>query len=112
MLLDFCKAALPQDASELLKIDLEIFGNALRANISETAVVLLINEQGEKEKERDEFSWCCSFSWGFAWRRTALRLASRAFAPFRARQSGRRGGHWRTAGPRSSCQSKAADLHR
>jgi len=35
----------------------------LRANISETVLVLLINEQGEKEKGRDEreFSWCCSF---------------------------------------------------
>jgi hypothetical protein len=30
---------------------------ALRANIPETAVVLLINEQGEKEKGRYEFSW-------------------------------------------------------
>ena len=31
-----------------------------RANIPETPVVLLINEQGEKEKGRDEgeFSWC------------------------------------------------------
>jgi replication-associated recombination protein RarA len=28
--------------------------NALRANISETVLVLLINEQGEKEKGRDE----------------------------------------------------------
>jgi len=33
---------------------------ALRANISETVLVLLINEQGEKEEDRDErqFSWC------------------------------------------------------
>jgi hypothetical protein len=33
---------------------------SLRANIPETTVVLLINEQGEKEKGRDEreFSWC------------------------------------------------------
>jgi len=27
-------------------------------------VVLSINEQGEKEKGRDEFSGCCSFPWG------------------------------------------------
>jgi hypothetical protein len=32
----------------------------LRANIGETSLVPLINEQGEKEKGRDErqFSWC------------------------------------------------------
>jgi len=32
----------------------------LRANISETVLVLLINEQGEKEEDGDErkFSWC------------------------------------------------------
>ena len=38
-------------------------GNALCANIPETVLVLLINEQGEKEKGRDEreFSWCCFF---------------------------------------------------
>ncbi len=37
------------------------------ANIRETVLVLLINEQGEKEKGRDEreFSWCGSFPWGF-----------------------------------------------
>lgn len=37
----------------------EVFGLTLRANISETVLVLLINEQGEKEKGRDEreFSW-------------------------------------------------------
>ncbi|MGD0907665.1 MAG: hypothetical protein ABSA96_08790, partial [Candidatus Acidiferrales bacterium] len=36
---------------------------ALRANISETVLVLLINEQGEKEKGKDEreFSWFCFF---------------------------------------------------
>jgi len=41
----------------------------LRANISETGLVLLINEQkGEKAEIRDEreFSWCCSFFWGLA----------------------------------------------
>src|ERR1700730_11180032 len=34
--------------------------SSLRANIRETQVVPLINEQGEKEKGRDEwqFSWC------------------------------------------------------
>jgi hypothetical protein len=30
------------------------FARTLRANISETVLVLLINEQGEKEKGRDE----------------------------------------------------------
>src|SRR5260370_20608640 len=51
--------------------------SALRANISETVLVLLINEQGEKEKGRDEreFSWCCSFPWGFGWRGTERRRA-------------------------------------
>jgi hypothetical protein len=36
---------------------------SLRASIFETPVVLLINEQGEKEKGRDEreFSWCLVF---------------------------------------------------
>ena len=40
----------------------------LRVNISETGLVLLINEQGEKAKEGDEgeFSGCCSCSWGSA----------------------------------------------
>jgi hypothetical protein len=33
----------------------ESCGLALRANIRETPVVLLINEQGEKEKGRDEW---------------------------------------------------------
>ena len=34
---------------------------ALRANISETLPVVVINEQGEEEKNKDEqeFSWCC-----------------------------------------------------
>ena len=43
-------------------------GNSLRANIPETVLVLLINEQGEKEKGRDEreFSWCCSSSGALA----------------------------------------------
>ncbi len=55
------------------------FRNTLRANISETGLVLLINEQkGEKEEIRDdrEFSWCCSFPWGFGCRGTERRLAS------------------------------------
>jgi hypothetical protein len=47
----------------------------LRANIPETVLVPLINEQGEKEKGRDEFSWCCSFSWGFGWRSAAIAKA-------------------------------------
>src|ERR1700730_7312983 len=51
---------------------------ALRANISETVLVLLINEQGEKEKGRDEqyLSWCSSL-WGFGWRGTERRRAKR-----------------------------------
>src|SRR5487761_10297 len=83
----------------------------LCANIPETGLVLLINEQGEKEKGRYEFSWCCSFSWGFGWRGTERRRAKRASAQCSASQSGRRFGHSRTAGPRSSCQTKAPDLH-
>src|SRR4029077_15826256 len=52
------------------------FPSALRANISETSLVPLINEQkGEKEEIRDEreFSWCCSFLWGFGCRGTKRR---------------------------------------
>jgi CRP-like cAMP-binding protein len=66
--------------------------NALRANISETVLVLLINEQGEKEKGRDErkFSWCCSFSRGFGCRGTERRLAWRAAAEWSGSQNGRR----------------------
>ena len=56
--------------------------NSLCANIPETPVVLLINEQGEKEKGSDDrkFSWCCSFFWGFGWRGTERRRAKRAAA--------------------------------
>src|ERR1019366_1822017 len=54
----------------------------LRANIPETSLVPLINEQGEKEKGRNEreFSWCCSFLWGFGCRGTERRRAKRAAA--------------------------------
>ena len=54
-------------------------------------VVLLINEQGEKEKGRDEwqFSWC-SFLRGFGWRGTERRRAKRAAAQWSGSQSGRR----------------------
>jgi hypothetical protein len=64
---------------------------ALRANIRETPVVPLINEQGEKEKGRDEwhFSWC-SFLGGFGWRGTERRRAKRAAAQWSGSQSGRR----------------------
>src|SRR5437660_7337721 len=89
--------------------------HALRANISETGLVPLINEQnGEKEEIRDEreFSWCCSFPWGFGCRGTERRLASwRAAAECSGSQSGRRSGAGFAAGSRSSCQSEAADLH-
>ena len=52
---------------------------ALRANISETVLVLLINEQGEKEKGRDErqFSWFCFF-WRLGCHGTKASLASRS----------------------------------
>src|SRR6516162_9707097 len=92
-----------------------VVGETLRANISETVLVLLINEQkGEKEEIRDEreFSWCCSFPWGFGCRGTERRLASwRAAAECSGSQSGRRSGAGFAAGSRSSCQTEAADLH-
>ena len=79
---------LDSTAEAIYGIDLE----ALRANISETVLVLLINEQGEKEKGRDErkFSWCCSFSRGFGCRGTERRLAWRAAAEWSGCQNGRR----------------------
>src|SRR6266851_2303010 len=86
----------------------------LRANISETGLVLLINEQlGEKEEIRDEweFSWCCSFPWGFGCRGTERRRAKRAAAECSGSQSGRQSGAGFAAGSRSSCQTEAADLH-
>jgi hypothetical protein len=48
---------------------------ALRANISETLPVVVINEQGEEEKNKDEqeFSWCCLR--GRGWRGTKRRRA-------------------------------------
>src|SRR5947208_15333887 len=89
--------------------------STLRANISETGLVLLINEQkGEKEEIRDEreFSWCCSFPWGFGCRGTKRRLASwRAAAECSGSQSGRRSGAGLAAGSRSSCQNDAANLN-
>jgi hypothetical protein len=47
----------------------------LRANISETLPVVVINEQGEEEKNKDEqeFSWCCLR--GRGWRGTKRRRA-------------------------------------
>jgi hypothetical protein len=80
------------------EVDLQVFGRKtyqlmvpLRANIRETPVVPLINEQGEKEKGRDEwhFSWC-SFLGGFGWRGTERRRAKRAAAQRSGSQSGRR----------------------
>jgi hypothetical protein len=48
----------------------------LRANISETPPVVLINEQGEEEKRRyeREFFWCC-VGGGRGWRGTKRRRA-------------------------------------
>src|SRR3984893_8045433 len=65
--------------------------NTLCANILETPVVPLINEQDEKEKGRDEwhFSWCSSLG-GFGWRGTERRRAKRAAAQASGSQSGRR----------------------
>src|SRR5215468_4669809 len=89
--------------------------DSLRANISETSLVPLINERkGEKEEIRNEreFSWCCSFPWGFGCRGTERGLASwRAAAECSGSQSGRRSGAGFAAGSRSSCQTEAADLH-
>src|SRR5882724_10083679 len=84
----------------------------LRANIPETAVVLLINEQGEKEKGRDEwhFSWC-SFLWGFGCRGTERRRAERAAAQWSGSQSGRRLPVDLGSGLRSGCQTQAAYFH-
>jgi hypothetical protein len=42
-------------ACELL--DDQCISPAREPNILETVLVLLINEQGEKEKGRDQFSW-------------------------------------------------------
>ena len=70
--ISFVPLLLLQSVSDLRRIFLEHLRAALpvslRANISETGSVLLINErQVEKEESRDEreFTWCCSFLWGF-----------------------------------------------
>jgi hypothetical protein len=49
------------------RVDDNVDGRTLRGNIPGTALVLLINEQDEKEKSRDDrdFSWT-SFHWGLA----------------------------------------------
>jgi transcription initiation factor IIE alpha subunit len=66
---------------------------SLRANISETVLVLLINEQGEKEKGRDEreFSWFCFFC-KLGCHGTERRRAWRAEAEWSGSPSGRRSG--------------------
>ena len=73
--------------------DLSSFPRALRANISETILVLLINEQGEKEKGRDEreFSGYCFF-WRLGCHGTERRRAWRAAAEWSGSPSGRRFG--------------------
>src|SRR2546426_3386138 len=87
----------------------ELCRRPLRANISETSLVPLINEQGEKEKGRDEreFSWCCSFPWGFGCRGTERRRAQRAAAQWSDSQSGHRFGAGFAAGFRGGGQTKA-----
>ena len=67
------------------------FHTALRANISETVLVLLINEQGEKEKGKDEreFSWFCFFC-KLGCHGTERRRAWRAEAEWSGSPSGRR----------------------
>src|SRR5229473_1669381 len=72
------KMAIPE---RLMEFKIRFGSLSLRANISETVLVLLINEQGEKEKGRDEreFSWC-SFFGGIGWRGTERRRAERAEA--------------------------------
>jgi hypothetical protein len=52
-----------------------VLPGSLRANISETLPVVVINEQGEEEKNKDEkeFSWCCLK--GRGWRGTKRRRA-------------------------------------
>jgi hypothetical protein len=54
---------------------LAVLNDALRANISETLPVVVINEQGEEEKNKDEqeFSWCSLR--GRGWRGTKRRRA-------------------------------------
>src|SRR5256886_12907438 len=98
------------------KLERTSLPRSLRANISETGLVLLINEQkGEKEEIRDEreFSWCCSFPWGFGCRGTERRLASwRAAAECSGSQSGRRFAGGFAAGSGSGGQSQAGNLHR
>ncbi len=83
----------------------------LRANIGETSLVPLFNEQGEKEEEGDELSWC-SFLGGVGWRGTERRRAKRAAAQWSASQSGRRFRIGFAARSRSGCQTKAANVHR
>jgi len=75
------------------RVDDNVGGRTLGANISETALVLLINEQGEKEKSRDDrdFSWT-SFPWGFGWRGTERRRAEPDAAQWSGSQTGRRCG--------------------
>src|SRR6266446_3200171 len=104
-------------SSDVCSSDLKLFplsqAASLRANIPGTAVVLLINEQGEKEKGRDEwhFSWC-SFLWGFGCRGTERRRAERAAAQWSGSQSGRRLPVDLGSGLRSGCQTQTAYVHR
>src|SRR6202521_2019661 len=87
--------------------------DSLRANISETVLVLLINEQGEKEKGRDEreFSWFCFF-WKLGCHGTERRRAWRAEAEWSGSPSGRRFAAGLAAGSRSGRETQAAHLHR
>src|ERR1700693_1717586 len=64
---------------------------SLRANIPETSLVPLINEQGEKKKGRrgGKFFWCFFFPWGLGGRGRERRRAKRAAAQCSDSQSGR-----------------------
>src|ERR1700674_2199995 len=76
--LDCGRSALPRTRD--LKRDMPVA--TLRADIFETNLVPLINEQwGEEGEGRDEreFSQCCSFSWRFGCRGTNRRLGTKKF---------------------------------
>src|SRR6202163_5177256 len=77
-----------QSSSELVHRARSLRHESLRANIFETSLVPLINEQGEKGKGRDERQYDeCFVPRGFGWRGTERRRAKRAAAQWSASQS-------------------------